>query len=69
MSIYRKEIHASLTSTLGEISLRDIMSDRNIKPTKATYVIDAMKKMINEGVVRIVTPSKKSKWLDATYAF
>lgn len=70
-SKYRSEICKALSENLEELSLRDILSRRDICNTKAIYAIREIKKMIEEGIVIRVrngkNSGKKAEWLDSTY--
>ena len=77
-SKYRSEISKALSEKLEELSLRDILSRRDICNTKAIYAIKEIKKMIEEGIVIRVkngkngknvgkNVGKKAESLDSTY--
>lgn len=66
-SIYRTEIQKAFADHEGALTLRNILIMRSIPTSKATYAIDAIKKMIDDRTVIMVRSGEKSKWLDAIY--
>jgi hypothetical protein len=65
-SVYQAFIMDILENNSNPLTIRDIMKIKDIPIIKNTYVISAVKKLIEQNKVRISSLSKnKTMWMDA----
>lgn len=70
MSLYQKAVIDALEN--GEfLTIRQIMNLKNIKHTKNTYVISAVKTLLEQKKIKVqsvsnISNGKKTIWMDAT---
>lgn len=61
--------HILLGLMNGPKSLRTIMTNRDIPFTKSTYMITALKNLLANGNLVLVSSSNETMWLDNVYTF
>lgn len=68
MSIYQKAVIDALENKGESLTVREIMKLKGINSTKSTYVISAVKKLIEDNKIRVeyISNSKKTLWMDAS---
>ena len=63
------QVHILLGLMSGPKSIRTILINRDIPFTKATYMITALKNLIIEGNLEILSSSNETMLLDNVYKF